>query len=343
MALSAQAQHALDNAQDCAAQVSLQMQEVVAGVTVVHGRWPTTENADPDLVGAEPVVSTVVLGQGRERTVVDPGPHQHAGLALRKVLACQHFAQVTGLINTHAHAEQVLANAAFAAPVMALRGTANAMRQRCADCLASLTQTLGVQAMQGSKIVLPGVILQEGQWLEAGGRQWQVRDMQQAHTENDLVLWSPSVISVDRLSMQGGIVIAGGLVDGRWPVLAQGSILGWLRALDQLSLMQPDWLIGQHLVVGHEHVQQVLGRQHDYLCNILRFAWVHLEQGKSEQEVMPDLILPKQWPVPLWQQRQAWQRQHMFNQRRAWREAEQLWLDQRPWTSHCGSAPNIGR
>ncbi|MBP8149645.1 MAG: hypothetical protein KAY21_08010, partial [Limnohabitans sp.] len=242
------------------------LESVLPGIRVVHGDWPAK-------AGHGRAATTVVLGQGQQVTVVDPGPTRQVGRALQSTLQCQH-SRVTGLINTHAHAEQVLANSAFAVPVASTQGTAQAMAKRCPDCKAAMVAELGARALQGTRIVLPQQGLQDGQILELGGRRWQVLDMPHAHTESDLVLWSPPE----------KIAIVGGLVDGRWPVLAQGSVLGWLRALSQFQTLSPDWLVGQHVVRGPGQVKPVVERQQRYLCGLVEHAWRSLEQGLSEAE-----------------------------------------------------------
>lgn len=331
----------------CAPSNLLTFQTVVPGVAVVHGHWPAL--AGTALTPERParLATTVVLGQGREVTVVDPGPTWGVGRALQTTLQCRQQARVTGLVNTHAHAEQVLANSAFQVSVRALSGTVQAMNKRCPQCLAALREDLGAQALQGTRIVLPSQTLHDGQSLQAGGRLWQVREMLQAHTESDLVLWSQGASDGksrgESESQSGGVVLAGGLVDGRWPVLAQGRVLGWLQALDRLQAMQPDWLIGQHIVAGPQQVRPVLQRQRDYLCGLLSHAWRRLEQGQSEAEGVQGLAVPAHWPVPEAKDAPAWRQQHLFNQLRAWREVEQLWLERQAWPTPCGSAPDVGR
>ena len=113
-----------------------------------------------------------------------------------------------------------------------------------------------------------------------------VVEVRDAHTESDLVLWSAS----DRLA------VVGGLVDGaRLPVLAQGRVLGWLQALDKLQAMQPQWLVGQHLVSGPGQVRSALQVQRDYLCGLVRYAWQALDRGWSEAEAINSLKLPERW------------------------------------------------
>lgn len=301
------------------------LETVLPGIQVAHGDWPAKAEHGR-------VATTVVLGQGQQVTVIDPGPTRQVGKILQTALQCQH-ARVTGLINTHAHAEQVLANSAFAVPVAATHGTAQAMTKRCPACKAAMAAELGSRALQGTRIVLPQQFLQDGQILNLGGRRWLVMDMPHAHTESDLVLWSPSE----------KIAIVGGLVDGRWPVLAQGSVLGWLQALSQLQALSPDWLVGQHVVRGPGQVQTVLMRQQHYLCGLVEHAWRSMDLGLSEAEGLQALAPPAGWPVTTEQQAPEWQRQHVFNQLRAWREIEPLWMARKPRPALCDSAPDVRR
>lgn len=314
-------------ARECPAPI---LQEVLPGVSVFHGRWSSAGAGR-----AAHVVTSVVLGQGRRVTVVDPGPTRQAGEALRRSLRCRQQAQVVSLVNTHAHAEQVLANAAFRVPVMATEETAAAMQQRCPDCLAAMTEDLGAQALKGTRIVLPDRMLRDdGKSLLIGGRQWQVRVMRQAHTESDLVLWSAAE----------GIALVGGLVDGdRLPVLAQGRVLGWLQALDEVQAWQPQWLIGQHLVSGPSQVNAHLQRQRSYLCELVRTAWQGMDAGLSEAEALQSLQLSPAWLVAQTDLQEARRQQHQFNQLRAWREIEPIWMARQAWPTQCGSAPSVGR
>lgn len=333
----------------CAPEPEVQIQRVLPGVSVVHGRWPSVTSQ-----GHAHSVTTVVLGQGADVTLVDPGPTERVGQALQRTLACHEpgFARPTGLINTHAHAEQVLANAAWAdtlpgevasppVPVAATQGTQDAMRQRCPDCLAAMHRDLGDEALRGTRIVLPSQVLQAGQWVSAGGRLWQVHEMRHAHTESDLVLWSA----------EEAIVLVGGLVDGEGlPVLAQGSVQGWLHALARMRGWQPKWLVGQQVVRGPGQVQAVLQRQQQYLCGLVQAAWQGLEQGWSEAEMAQKLTVPLAWSEassPTARASTALHQQHLFNQLRAWREVELTWLDQSiqasPWPALCASFPDVFR
>lgn len=291
------------------------LQSILPGIAVVHGHWPSLQPLGPDRHA-----TTVVLWTDKQATVLDPGPNWRWGHNLRQQLRCQLDLRVVQVINSHAHAEQVLANGALAAPVAATAATRAAMRRRCSNCLAALRRDLGDAAVQGTRITLPQQTLREGQTLHAGGRLWQVLDMVDAHTESDLVLWS----AADQ------IVLAGPLLDTRPLVLAQGSVRGWLRALDRIETLQPQWLIGQHLVAGPGQAQAVLRQQRQALCEPVRLAWLGLEQGWSEAEALQ--------AMPDNDHSDDARRQQRFNLLRVWREMEVLWMGQQPMPLACAHA-----
>lgn len=293
------------------------LEAVMPGVAVRHGGWPT-ENPE----GRPHWASSVVLWRGRHAVVLDPGPSHCSGRQLQDALdrLAGGPVQVDLVINTHAHAEQVLANSAWPAPVAALAGTQAAMRQRCRDCLAAITQDLGEAAMAGSRIVLPERLLEPGAWLELAGRRWQVLHMSMAHTESDLVLWSPAE----------GVLLAGGLLDGRHLVLAQGRITGWLQALAHLEALRPRWLIGQHLVAGPGEVAHALQRQRQALCALVRLSWEGLEGWQTEAQVLAQLPPTSD---------ETERRLQAFNLQRAWREMEGLWLGHEAMPAACQVQP----
>jgi glyoxylase-like metal-dependent hydrolase (beta-lactamase superfamily II) len=294
---------------------------VLPGLSVVHGRWPALDPLTPDHV-----VTTVLLVQGREVTVLDPGPSQAQGLWLQRSLRCGPGQRVVRLINSHAHAEQTLANAAFAAPVAATALTAAAMRGRCPDCLASMRADLGAAALRGTRIRLPTQVLHDGQTMQMGGRAWQVLEMRHAHTESDLVLWNADE----------QIALAGPLVDGARLVLAQGSLQGWLDALDRLSTLKPRWLIGQHIVAQGDEVPTALAHQRQAICQWVRRAWQGLEQGWTEAEALQHWLASAERVGT-----EADQRLQRFNLLRAWREMEERWLSLQTMPQAC-STPDVG-
>lgn len=264
-------------------------------------------------------LSTVVLVQGSEALVVDPGPHFDHGWRVRASLHCKFAARPIGVVNTHAHAKNVLANAAFAdlqqggrLAIMASAGTGEAMHTRCPQCLQSLMQTLGETVMQHTHIVLPDRVLREGDVLTVGRLKAKVLVVKQAHTESDLMLWLPDQ----------GVLLAGGLVyGGRLPELAQGSVKGWLSALQRVAALEPHVVVSD-LVSVAPHAQALppalVGTQ-NYLLTLRQRLAQAMEAGLHGSETQSIA-----WPE--YAKQVDFDARQEFNVQRAWRELEAEWM-----------------
>ena len=211
---------------------------------VAPGVWSWSPPAEAEIAPANAghVLPTSVVVHGGQALLIDPGPSNAHGQRVRRSLACRFGAQVRWIVNTHAHAENVLGNSAFAdrvaagtVQILASAATRAGMAQRCPDCLASLTTKAGANAMAGTRIVLPTRTLAEGDVLRVGPYRMKVQRIEQGHTDGDLVLWDA----------QRRLLWTGGLVYGqRLPELAQGSLEGWLAALDRLAALRPRVVVG---------------------------------------------------------------------------------------------------
>lgn len=257
-------------------------------------------------------------------TVVDPGPSLKAGLALAQAIRCRWGVGVAQVINTHAHADNVLANGALTptgstTPVLATATTAHTMAERCPDCLDSLTQTVGADAMRGTQIVLPTATLHPGRPLPLTDRLWQVDEARHAHTRSDLLLWQPEL----------KLLIAGGLVyRQRLPELAQGQLLDWVAALERVAQWGP-----QHVIGTQAGGAQDIALTRHYLCDLATAVWQAMELGLSPGEAQT-IALPRYATWAGYAQRQP------FNAQRAWRELEPRWMAGE--APPC-SLPHVGR
>lgn len=266
---------------------------------------------DPGPFDLPPI--SVVVDAG-EALIVDPGPSHAHGERVKRSLRCRFGAQAVWIVNTHAHAEHVLGNSAFAREqaagqvrIGASAATRDAMRQRCPACLASLTARLGTAAMQGTAIVLPAQTLVPGQPLQVGRRTLTVWAVEPGHTEGDLLLWDAE----HRVLWVGGLVAGEGL-----PALAQGSLDGWLAALRRLQALPVRELIG----LGWQRAQSgsALAQTQRYLEDLRSGVLQAMDAGRLPQEA---------GAVPLSAAIDDPDGRHGFNVMRAWRELEPLWME----------------
>ncbi len=300
---------------DCPRVPAVPWQSVVPGVWV----WSPPDGGDVSAANGGHVGATSVLIAGRQALVVDPGPSQRHGEWLRRSLACRFGARVRWIVNTHAHADSVLANSAFAEDVAAGRAeilsnapTREAMQRRCPDCLASLTRRLGASVMVGTRIVWPTRTLVEGEVLRLGPWRLQVLRTEQGHTEGDLVLWEAG----QRLLWAGGLVYA-----QRVPEMAQGRLDGWLAALQRLQALRP-----RHLIATTWSSADADGRlapledTRAYLSALREQTLAAMDRGALplDREAVP---------LPAFAGWAGYGERHGLNVQRAWRELEPVWMD----------------
>ena len=299
----------------CEADASPGWSTLAPGVHV----WTPAPDAEPAPENRGHVMPTSVLVHGPRAWVIDPGPNAMQTRRVMQHIRCVWGAQVERVFNTHAHAENVLGNAAFAdaqragqVQVLANEGTANAMEKRCSGCLADLTQRVGEAAMSGTHIVLPTVILRRGDVMQLGPHRLEVREAVNAHTASDLVLWH----STHRIAFVGGLVYG-----QRLPELAQGSLLGWRAALVELKDLDAQWVVGATVAGGStEQARQAVERTDAYLAQLQQAVLQGMESGLQVSE-LPVRAAP---PFDAWAGHDA---RHGFNLQRAWRELEPAWMD----------------
>lgn len=319
----------------CGAAAEVPWQAVAPGVWV----WAPAQAADISAENAGHVALTTALVDGTEALVIDPGPsHAHAW-RVRQSLACRFQATVRGVVNTHAHAENVLGNSAFAdlaaasaLPIMATAATREAMQQRCPACLASLTARVGDAAVEATQIVLPNRTLVPGETLSLGRHRLQVMPTEQGHTEGDLVLW----LAAHRVLWAGGLAY-----EGRLPELAQGQVDGWLAALDRLQSLQPAVLVSATVSSTRAAGQPppALTATRAYLQALRDGVLQAMDSGRQPTEAGVVAL-------PAYRAWAGYAERHGFNVQRAWRELEPVWMDRPALPTPSvgsGSVQDVGR
>jgi glyoxylase-like metal-dependent hydrolase (beta-lactamase superfamily II) len=317
----------------CGAVAEPPWQALAPGVWV----WVPTVPAEVSVANGGHVAPTTLVLGGSTALVIDPGPsHAHAW-RVRESVRCRFRARVRWVVNTHAHAENVMGNSAFAdevalgaVEIMATAATREAMAQRCPACLASLRARVGEAAMAGTRIVLPGRTLVAGDELRVGQHVLKVLPVEQGHTEGDLLLWH----AARRLLWAGGLVY-----EGRVPELAQGRLDDWLAALQRLQALLPAVVIstGVSRAGLSGEVPAALLATQTYLRDLRAGVLQAMDAGRQPQE--PGVVV-----LPAHRSWVGYAERHDFNVQRAWRELEPVWMDQGPTPAPAaGSAQDIGR
>lgn len=208
--------------------------EVAPGIFVHQGRFA---EVNPDNAGDISNMSFIV---GTEAVaVVDTGGSAHIGASVREAIAAVTALPVRYVINTHMHPDHVLGNIAFKAAnpeFVAHHKMARALAVRANGYLTANKERMGDANFGGTEIVLPTRPISEPTELDLGGRKLHLNPRHTAHTDNDMTVHD---------SMTGIMIIGDVVFSERIPTI-DGSIIGWLKLIDELSA--EDFT---HLVPGH--------------------------------------------------------------------------------------------
>jgi quinoprotein relay system zinc metallohydrolase 2 len=211
----------------------LAMTEVAAGVFVHSGVHEEASAANNDAIAN----IGFVLGDDAV-AVIDPGGSALEGHALRAAIRAHTDRPIRYVILTHVHPDHIFGAAAFREDNPDFIGHAKlpgALAQRGGYYVRRLHEALGGGA-EGSEIVTPTLLVSTRIELDLGGRRLVLRAHGPAHTDSDLTilddktrtLWLSDLLFVDRI-----------------PVV-DGSLVGWLKELDELTAITADRAIPGH-------------------------------------------------------------------------------------------------
>ena len=212
---------------------ALPVTEIASGIFVHNGVHEEASAANED------AIANIGFIIGDEAVaVIDPGGSFAEGSGLRAAIRARTDQPIRYVILTHVHPDHIFGAAAFRGDHPDFVGHAKlpgALAQRGDYYLRRLQGVLGEEA-NGSEVVPPNVLVTDRLDLELGNRHLVLLAHGPAHTENDLrvfdektrTLWLADLLFVDRI-----------------PVI-DGSILGWLKQLDELVAMPADRAVPGH-------------------------------------------------------------------------------------------------
>ena len=200
---------------------SVTLREIAPGIHVRRG-----VDEEATLANADAIANAGFIIGGESVLVFDPGGSLADGTQLRAAIQALTPLPIRHVVMSHAHPDHIFGAGAFLEDKPAFVGHA-----RLAAALATrgdyyrerLEVVLGAGA--AGPAVMPTVEVKETLELDLGGRMVRLTAHPLAHTDNDLTL----------LDGASGTLFCGDLLFvGRVPAL-DGSVLGWLRVLEDLK------------------------------------------------------------------------------------------------------------
>lgn len=170
--------------------------------------------------------------------VIDTGNTVIAGQRLRAAIRQQTRLPVCYVINTHAHPDHLLGNAAFLDEHPKFVGNARlpaALAARQQDDLRALARVDPAWAA-AARPIPPDIRVSGTMTLDLGHRKLLLRAWPTAHTDSDLTV----------LDVRTGTLFAGDLLFVRYIPVLDGSLTGWLHVLPLLQQLHVHRMVPGH-------------------------------------------------------------------------------------------------
>jgi quinoprotein relay system zinc metallohydrolase 2 len=244
-----------------------------------------------DAPGHDDIANIGFIVGSRCVAVIDTGGSVRIGRALRTAIREHTKLPICYVINTHVHVDHVLGNAAFKDDKPRFVGHAQlaaAIARSRAFFLREYAGDLDAPA-SADQIVAPDVAVKDTLDLDLGDRKLSLRAWPLAHTDCDLTVYDDTT----------GTLWTGDLLFRERTPALEGSVIGWLDAIDKLAKIPVKVVVPGHGPVAHD-LAAALAPERDYLQTLVRAVRADLAEGKSMDDAIVHVAAEEKSRWLLW-------------------------------------------
>lgn len=248
------------------AEITYPMQATPVAENVYAVITPSRELPNPQNLGWNSNSAFVVTNAGV--ILFDTGSSVSIGKALKNTIAGVTDVPVRWIVNSHAHGDHWLGNAAFKDTVERIYASKpvvdsiNADGQSWIDNFNRMTEG----ATGKSTILPPDTYVEERLDLSIGNRRVTLFVSSDSHSPGDILMW----LADDRILIAGDVIYS-----DRMPSTFDSNLTNWINLLGKLENMQPEVVIP-----GHGKVTDINGVTR--LKSLLKTFWSAVEKGYEE-------------------------------------------------------------
>lgn len=281
-----------------AASQTFAIAQVAPGIFVHVGKHLPLEGP-----GHDDIANIGFIVGSRCVAVVDTGGSVKTGRALRTAIRAQTSLPICYVINTHGHVDHVLGNFAFVEDHPRFVGHA-ALRASLARSRDLFVKYYSGDFSGASELIAPDTIVVDTLDIDLGDRHLTLRAWPKAHTDCDLTVFDEKTSTL----WTGDL-----LFRERIPSL-DGSVKGWLAAIDTLTQIRVKNIVPGHGPVAHDVA--AFAPERGYLQSLSDGVRAALAKGEPMQSAMKTVALGERshWLL--------WNAEHPHNVARAYEELE---------------------
>jgi len=239
--------------------------------------------------------------------VIDTGGSVSIGRELRAAIGKRTSSPICYVINTHVHVDHVLGNSAFKidGPSFVGNTTLHDAIDRSRDFFVEEYPADMDPPPTGEQVIGPDRLVEHELTLDLGGRKLALRAWPRAHTDCDL-----TVYDIQTRTLWTGDL----LFRERLPAL-DGSVKGWLSALEELNRMKVSLAVPGHGSLSRD-LSAAVAPERRYLRALIDGIRVEIARGKPLDDAIEHVAAAEKSHWVLWDD------VHPHNVVRAYQELE---------------------